>query len=79
MVASVLAWMSAVINPFIYAFSNRQYRAAYRKLLCGSRRAVSTNSSASRSAGSRTFMTDVFQYNVISGRLVNKNAKREDK
>ncbi|XP_037068010.1 protein trapped in endoderm-1-like [Pollicipes pollicipes] len=37
-VASVLAWMSAVINPFIYAFSNRQYRSAYRRLLCGSPR-----------------------------------------
>lgn len=31
--ASVLAWASSVINPFIYAASNRQYRAAYTKLL----------------------------------------------
>lgn len=30
--ASVLAWASSVINPFIYAASNRQYRAAYSKL-----------------------------------------------
>lgn len=30
--ASVLAWASSVINPFIYAASNRQYRAAYTKL-----------------------------------------------
>ncbi|XP_030755999.1 protein trapped in endoderm-1 [Sitophilus oryzae] len=31
--ASVLAWASSVINPFIYAASNRQYRSAYKKLL----------------------------------------------
>lgn len=30
--ASVLAWASSVINPFIYAASNRQYRTAYSKL-----------------------------------------------
>lgn len=30
--ASILAWLSSVINPFIYAGSNRQYRSAYRKL-----------------------------------------------
>lgn len=31
-IASILAWFSSVINPFIYAASNRQYRSAYRKL-----------------------------------------------
>lgn len=31
-VASVLAWASSVINPFIYAASNRTYRVAYFKL-----------------------------------------------
>lgn len=30
--ASILAWASSVINPIIYAASNRQYRAAYSKL-----------------------------------------------
>lgn len=30
--ASVLAWASSVINPFIYAASNRTYRVAYYKL-----------------------------------------------
>ncbi|KAK3917698.1 Protein trapped in endoderm-1 [Frankliniella fusca] len=35
LLSSVLAWASAVINPFIYAATNRQYRAAYRRLLCG--------------------------------------------
>ncbi|XP_065341282.1 protein trapped in endoderm-1 [Cloeon dipterum] len=34
MLASILAWASSVINPFIYAVSNRQYRQAYRALLC---------------------------------------------
>lgn len=31
--ASVLAWMSAVINPFIYAIGSQNYRHAYTKLL----------------------------------------------
>lgn len=31
-IASILAWFSSVINPFIYAASNKQYRSAYRKL-----------------------------------------------
>lgn len=30
--ASVLAWSSAVINPFIYAFKNRQYQQAFAKV-----------------------------------------------
>lgn len=30
--ASILAWASSVINPFIYAASNRTYRVAYFKL-----------------------------------------------
>lgn len=31
-IASILAWASSVINPFIYAASNRTYRIAYYKL-----------------------------------------------
>ena len=31
--ASVLAWASAVINPFIYAFKNRQYQQAFAKVV----------------------------------------------
>ncbi|XP_059616446.1 protein trapped in endoderm-1-like [Phlebotomus argentipes] len=30
--ASVMCWASGVINPFIYAASNRNYRVAYKKL-----------------------------------------------
>lgn len=30
--ASILAWASSVVNPFIYAASNRTYRVAYYKL-----------------------------------------------
>lgn len=33
-IASILAWASAVINPFIYAGTNRLYRDAYRQVLC---------------------------------------------
>ncbi|XP_050301299.1 protein trapped in endoderm-1 isoform X2 [Anthonomus grandis grandis] len=32
-VASILAWASAAINPLIYAGTNKQYRSAYKKLL----------------------------------------------
>lgn len=31
-IASILAWASSVINPLIYAATNRQYRAAYGNL-----------------------------------------------
>ena len=33
-IASILAWASSVINPFIYAGTNKLYREAYRQLLC---------------------------------------------
>ena len=33
--ASVLAWASAVVNPFIYAFKNRQYQQAFIKVIFG--------------------------------------------
>ncbi len=31
-VASILAWASAVVNPFIYAFRNRQYQQAFARV-----------------------------------------------
>ena len=31
-IASILAWASAIINPFIYAFKNRQYQQAFVKV-----------------------------------------------
>ena len=31
-IASILAWGSAIINPFIYAFKNRQYQQAFVKV-----------------------------------------------
>jgi len=30
--SSVMAWASSVVNPFIYAASNRNYRVAYHKI-----------------------------------------------
>ncbi|XP_063992455.1 protein trapped in endoderm-1 [Diachasmimorpha longicaudata] len=33
-IGSILAWASSVINPFIYAGTNKLYREAYRQLLC---------------------------------------------
>jgi len=70
-IASVLAWMSAVVNPFIYAFKNRQYKQAFKKLLCmdkrvgppGSRPGVSQVSAQSRQSASKTFITEMMQYN----------------
>lgn len=62
--ASILAWASSVINPFIYAFSNGQYRSAYRQLICGSSRTgrmTSATQTHSRSSG-RTFLTDMLHY-----------------
>jgi len=73
-VASVLAWMSATINPFIYAFKNRQYQQAFKKLLCcgnkspGSRSGNRTTTSQasgvshSRTSQSKTFITEMIHY-----------------
>lgn len=69
-VASVLAWMSATINPFIYAFKNRQYQQAFKKLLCveksqnrsGNRTTTSQASAQSRTSQSKTFITEMVQY-----------------
>ncbi|KAK0168605.1 hypothetical protein PV327_002384 [Microctonus hyperodae] len=33
-VGSILAWASSVVNPFIYAGTNKLYRDAYRQILC---------------------------------------------
>ncbi|KOC70267.1 Protein trapped in endoderm-1 [Habropoda laboriosa] len=33
-IGSVLAWASSVINPFIYAGTNKLYREAYKQVLC---------------------------------------------
>jgi len=46
-IASVLAWMSATINPIIYSFLNQQYQKAFRTLLC--RPGTRKNPSASES------------------------------
>uniref|UniRef100_A0A0U5AEH1 Putative gustatory receptor n=1 Tax=Reticulitermes speratus TaxID=60591 RepID=A0A0U5AEH1_9NEOP len=75
--ASVLAWASSVVNPFIYAGSNRQYRAAYRKLLCcissqGHRDIVYQMTTPggrgslthSHSGSGKTFITEMLQYNA---------------
>eukprot|EP00088_Acartia_fossae_P022620 TRINITY_DN2377_c0_g1_i2.p1 TRINITY_DN2377_c0_g1~~TRINITY_DN2377_c0_g1_i2.p1 ORF type:complete len:372 (+),score=85.47 TRINITY_DN2377_c0_g1_i2:100-1215(+) len=42
-IGSVLAWASAVINPFIYAFKNRQYKHAFKKVVCGTRASYSVD------------------------------------
>ncbi|CAL4106679.1 unnamed protein product [Meganyctiphanes norvegica] len=63
--ASVLAWASAVVNPFVYAVTNRQYRSAYKKLLsCGKH----DRSHHSKSQSSRTFITD-FRYHASTGEV----------
>lgn len=43
--ASVLAWASAVVNPFIYAFKNRQYQQAFIKVSFVKTNSLSTFSS----------------------------------
>lgn len=79
--SSVLAWMSAVINPIIYALMNRQYRHAYIRLLCGNKRFPFLSSTArekngsnrskcsNTSAQSKTLVTDVFIYDAKASRL----------
>ncbi|XP_071533079.1 protein trapped in endoderm-1-like [Panulirus ornatus] len=67
--ASVLAWASAVVNPFVYAVTNRQYRSAYRKLFCCLRSKPGRSSNShSKSNSSRTFVTE-FQYHASTGQV----------
>ncbi|XP_042873900.1 protein trapped in endoderm-1-like [Penaeus japonicus] len=68
--ASVLAWASAVVNPFVYAVTNRNYRTAYRKLFCTrrSKRTGRASNSHSKSNSSRTFITDC-QYHASTGQV----------
>ncbi|XP_013793783.1 protein trapped in endoderm-1-like [Limulus polyphemus] len=68
--ASVLAWMSSCINPFIYAVMNRHYRQAYYRLLCSKVRhhTPSTGSSLNRSqnsclaGASKTVVSEIFVF-----------------
>lgn len=52
-IASILAWASSVINPLIYAATNRQYRAAYGNLLkfCKSNPVMKRTTWGSRTVG----------------------------
>uniref|UniRef100_A0A0K2TB03 G-protein coupled receptors family 1 profile domain-containing protein n=1 Tax=Lepeophtheirus salmonis TaxID=72036 RepID=A0A0K2TB03_LEPSM len=77
--ASVLAWSSAVINPFIYAFKNRQYQQAFIKVLClasltgagsSARNVNSSNShSSSKNSASKTFVTDILHFNTATEKV----------
>lgn len=51
-IASILAWASCVINPLIYAATNRQYRSAYKKFFNRFRRKPIVRRTT---MGSRTF------------------------
>jgi MFS family permease len=50
-VASMLAWASSVVNPFIYAGTNKLYREAYKQLLCP--RSIKTKIGAQQIIGPR--------------------------
>ncbi|GJQ68560.1 hypothetical protein Trydic_g14411 [Trypoxylus dichotomus] len=56
--ASILAWASSVINPFIYAASNRQYRTAYSKLFHVFRSSVTPSDSRQLSNSQKSRGTD---------------------
>lgn len=56
--ASILAWASSVINPFIYAASNRQYRSAYTKLFRVFRSSVTPTDSRQLSNSQKSRGTD---------------------
>lgn len=57
--ASILAWLSSVINPFIYAASNRQYRSAYKKLFNNVKSSMIFDGKLSDSSNSlKTCVTD---------------------
>lgn len=59
--ASILAWQSSVINPIIYALTNRQYRQAYLDLFnCTKAKSSLSNQPTSRSSG-KTIFTEMVQ------------------
>ncbi|KAK2721873.1 protein trapped in endoderm-1-like [Artemia franciscana] len=64
--ASILAWASCVVNPVIYAASNRQYRAAYRALFC---KDGLTTSQASSNASGRTMLQSVWHFATHADRI----------
>ncbi|XP_059468527.1 protein trapped in endoderm-1-like [Neocloeon triangulifer] len=73
-VASILAWASSVINPFIYAVSNRQYRQAYRALLCPKPRpncqlGHHRSNNSSKSDSRKTFVTDMLHFNTANEKV----------
>jgi len=51
-IASVLAWTSAAINPAIYSFLNQQYQQAFRALLCPADSSLPTTPGLSESQSS---------------------------
>ncbi|CAL4145191.1 unnamed protein product, partial [Meganyctiphanes norvegica] len=55
--ASVLAYASAVVNPFVYAVSNRQYHTAYKQLFTSAIHCKFITNSKKKSC--RPFITDV--------------------
>lgn len=67
--ASVLAWASAVINPFVYGFMSRRYRDAYANLFkwhCKHGRwAPGSSSSSSRETYSSTRQTESLEASVM--------------
>jgi len=76
-VASVLAWASAVVNPFIYAFKNRQYQQAFIKILCCGREPNTSGvpprganiSKESRTSASKTFLTDMLHFSTATDKI----------
>ncbi|KAJ8980572.1 hypothetical protein NQ317_018699 [Molorchus minor] len=66
--ASILAWASSVINPFIYAASNRQYRSAYSKLLRIVKSSVAFSDSKHASNNSRQDKNGSVAYKPSEGK-----------
>lgn len=69
--ASILAWASSVINPFIYAATNKQYRSAYKKLLTIVRSSVASRSNSMHSNSLRSKQEKV---QSLSFRLKNSSS-----
>lgn len=76
--ASILAWLSSVINPFIYAASNRQYRSAYKKLFDNVKSSIFVNFEVSHSDNSmKSCITDVKSVQMNTTSANKEPASRE--
>lgn len=80
-IASIFAWLSSVVNPFIYAASNRQYRSAYRKLFDNVKSSMGAGCTLTKNTDNtvKTCVTDVKSVQMNTTSANNREAASRDR